>query len=82
MVIKQRRWVERDRLNKEITFIKGDGSEQKFNESVRLFGLNDFERMHAAAGLRVEHVFGDSDGRAYDDESQRLIIFSRLIEQK
>ncbi|MFV1981070.1 MAG: class I SAM-dependent methyltransferase, partial [Rhodothermia bacterium] len=30
MVLKQRRWVERDRLNKEITFVKDDGSEQKF----------------------------------------------------
>jgi len=82
MVLKQRRWVERDRLNKEITIIKDDGSEQKFNESVRLFGLNDFEQMHAGAGLKVEHVFGDSDGRAYDDESQRLIIFSKRLEQQ
>lgn len=80
MLIKQRRWVERDRLNKEITFVGGDGRERRFEESVRLFGLGDFERMHTAAGLRIERVFGDSDGGQYGDDSKRLIIFSRKTE--
>ncbi len=82
MLLKQRRWVESGRLNKEITIVREDGPEQTFNESVRLFGLNDFERMYTAAGLKIEHVFGDSDGRRYDDESKRLIIFSRKIVAK
>jgi SAM-dependent methyltransferase len=77
--LKQRRWVERGRLNKEITIVGGNGVEQKFIESVRLFGIDDFHRMHTAAGLRVEQVFGDPDGTAYGPLSRRLIVFSRRV---
>ena len=77
--ISQRRWVEGGRLNKEISLTRPDGNSAAFNESVRLYGLPDFERMYSSAGLEIEHVFGDSDGSEFGDDSRRLIIFSKRL---
>ena len=73
----QRRWLEEGRLNKEITLTGENGSRRSFTESVRLFDLDDFRRMHEAGGLVVERVFGDSDGRPFDENSRRLVILSK-----
>lgn len=77
--IEQRRWLENGRLNKEIRLRDGSGQTNSFTESVRLFGLADFELMHRSAGMEVQHVFGDSDGTPLTAESKRLIVFSRKV---
>lgn len=75
--IEQRRWLDNGRLNKEIRLTDDAGRTSSFTESVRLFGLADFERMHNAAGMVVQHVFGDSNGTPLAPDSKRLIVFSR-----
>jgi SAM-dependent methyltransferase len=78
LVLKQRRWVEENRLNKEITIVAGAGDlERRFTESVRLYGLDDFRRMYSSAGVVIEQVLGDFEGRPFDSNSRRMIIFSR-----
>jgi SAM-dependent methyltransferase len=78
LVLKQRRWVDGNRLNKEITIVTNNGSsERRFTESVRLFGLDDFKRMYASAGVEIEQVFGDFEGRPFNTDSKRMIMFSR-----
>ncbi len=76
--VEQRRWIERGRLKKEITLTKESGEVSTFIESVRLFTLEDFERMYADARLGIVRVFGAPDGSPYDRDSRRLIMFSRL----
>ena len=75
MWIEQRRSIEDDRLNKTITLHRGDDVHD-FNESVRLLHLADFERMYAAARLRITHVYGDYDGAAFSPDSPRLVLFA------
>jgi SAM-dependent methyltransferase len=76
--IRQRRWLENERLNKEIILDDEEtGREHRFTESVRLYGVDDFERMYHQAGLRIDRLYGGADGRPLDDEAPRMIIFSR-----
>lgn len=74
--IRQRRWVEDGRINKEIT-IHRDGDAQTFLESVRLLGLDDFARLYAAAGLHLRATYGDYDGGPYAAEAPRLLLYAR-----
>lgn len=83
--IRERRWIEGGRINKEVTLHPdgGDGAPgetQTFRESVRLLELDDFRRFYERAGLVLEATFGDYDGAPYDDKSPRLIMMSRAIE--
>jgi SAM-dependent methyltransferase len=50
-----------------------------FRERVRLFVLADFERLMAAAGLKMIRVFGGYDLAEYDEKSSKRLI---LIAQK
>jgi cyclopropane fatty-acyl-phospholipid synthase-like methyltransferase len=76
LLIQQRRWIEGGRLNKEITLADPGAEERRYTESVRLFSLDDFERMYESAGLSILQVFGDSDGSSFGEDSRRLIIFA------
>ena len=73
--INQQRWIEGDRINKEIT-LHENGAERTFTESVRLLTLGDFETLYAAAGLTLRETCGDYDGRAYAADSPRLILYA------
>jgi SAM-dependent methyltransferase len=83
--IREQRWIEGGRINKEITLRPGDGpttaanghAPRTFRESVRLLELADFRRFYEQAGLRLEATFGDYDGAPYDEQSPRLIMLSR-----
>jgi len=66
--------IESGRIIKTIRFAS-DGKE--FIESVRLYTLRDFREMFTAAGLLLEHTFGDYEGNAFTDTSSRLIMFAR-----
>ncbi|HET6566902.1 MAG TPA: methyltransferase domain-containing protein [Rhodothermales bacterium] len=74
--IVQHRWVDDGRINKRIE-IQGDSTVSVFNESVRLFTLNDFRKMYPAVGLDLLEVMGDYDGAAYTPDAPRLILYAR-----
>lgn len=59
---------------KHITIASDDG-EQKRTESVRLYELQDFEKMFEREGLRITDTFGEYDGSAFEaSQSSRLIM--------
>jgi len=74
--IHQRRWIEDDRVHKEIDVVQ-NGSRDTFRESVRLFTREDFEEMYATAGLRLQSIHGDYDGRDFAADSPRMILYAR-----
>lgn len=74
--IRQRRWIEDGRINKEIT-LSQNGHAQTFRESVRLLTLADFERLYAVVGLELIETFGSYDGRPHADDAPRLILYAR-----
>ena len=73
------RWADACAFYKRIRIHEGDsGAPLEFVERVVRFGLEDFRRMCARHGLRVEHVFGDYQLSAYDAaQSPRLIVVAR-----
>ena len=74
--IVQERCIRDGRVEKRI-LVRRNGDEREFHESVRLFGLKDFEGMFARTGFRLEDVRGDYDGAAYAPSSPRCILFAR-----
>ena len=75
--IHQDRWIEDGRVNKKIT-VHHDGQTDTFQESVRLFTLEDFKEMYERVGLELVELFGDYDGSDYEpDESPRLLLHAR-----
>ncbi|MFB6274310.1 MAG: cyclopropane-fatty-acyl-phospholipid synthase family protein [Salinibacter sp.] len=75
--IRQERWIENGRVNKEITIEHDEGTET-FQESIRLFTVYDFEEMYASVGLELVELFGTYDGDDYDpDASPRLLLHAR-----
>lgn len=75
-VLRQRRWVEENRVKKEILFERGDAS-HAFVESVALLEPEAFERMYADAGLAMFDRRGSYGGEPFGDHSPRLILFAR-----
>lgn len=70
------RWFDSARrtFNKRITI----GS-RSFLERVRAYDLDEITVLFAAAGFALHHVFGDFDGRSFDEESARLIVVGAKI---
>ncbi len=74
--IHQKRWIEEDRIMKEITFSRGDET-HSFFESVALLREPDFVKLYEEAKLDLFEVFGDYDGGPLTGSSPRMILFSR-----
>jgi SAM-dependent methyltransferase len=67
------------RIIKTISFHDGEHP-YTFQEKVCLFTLDDFERMYAHAGFRVQAVFGDYQLNPFNPGiSERLILISSKI---
>lgn len=64
------------RVEKEV-LARGDGNEETFRETVRLFSRPEMEEMLERAGLAVEEVFGDYDCEPHTVNSPRLILAGR-----
>nr|WP_246628309.1 class I SAM-dependent methyltransferase [Paenibacillus oenotherae] len=60
---------------------QADGSdERQYEERVRLYPLMWFQAALAEAGLELEHVYGDYEGRAYEEvASPRMILTGRAV---
>jgi len=74
--VSQRRWIENDRIRKEIVFSQG-GQSHTFFESVALLRLNDFLLMYNTAGLELIDVKGSYAGEDFGPDSSRMILFSK-----
>jgi SAM-dependent methyltransferase len=75
--LEQTRWIENGRVEKRL-LIRENEEAHEYIESVRLYELDDFERMFRDAGLRTVHTYGNYAGDAYDRErSPRLILFAQ-----
>ncbi len=74
--ITQERWLENGRVNKRIR-LRHKETETVFCESVRLLRLEDFRRLYVQAGLEIQDILGDYEGRPFTPESPRLILYAR-----
>ena len=64
-------------IRKEITF-DNHGTKESITERVRLFKLEDFQRMFSQSGLHILNTFGDYKLSAFDKiNSPRLIIIGQ-----
>lgn len=72
----QKRWIEGDRINKEIIIQKNSDS-NKFFESVQMYSREELINMFENAGVKIHKVFGDYKGSEFSNESPRTIIFAQ-----
>lgn len=64
------------RIEKRIIISK-DGIDKIFNESVRIFSLEELSTMLKLAGLKIVDIKGSYSGEVYRDNSERLIILAK-----
>ncbi len=84
MEVEQRRWISGDpseagghvRINKQVR-IREDGAERSYDESVRMYTLEELEAMMDRAGLKVTQTYGDFDGRPVSGDAPRNILVGR-----
>lgn len=76
ITIEQRRWVEDDRINKEIVLAR-NGDTETYRESVRLFTLDDLKEMYDTVGLDLQATYGNYDGAPHTPKSPRLLLYAR-----
>lgn len=75
ILIDERRSIEDGFVKKRITLKEPGQPERRYLERVRLYGLEDFQRLVRGTGLIIEQAYGHYDGSAYDPEtSSRLIL--------
>jgi len=73
--VKEKRWMSDKWVHKNIVIKKNDG-EKYFQESVRMFELDELSLLLKEAGIAVQRVFGDYDGSVYSRNSKRMILFA------
>jgi SAM-dependent methyltransferase len=73
VVEKRHHDANRKRVEKTI-IIQSGNFEQEYQESVRLYQLDEMIDMLNAAGLTVEEIFGSTGGEKYSESSERMII--------
>lgn len=73
-ITQERRYdEEKERVEKKIT-IQSDGIAREYYESVRLYTIDEMRVLLARTGLELLDTYGDFDGRAFTEESPRLIL--------
>jgi len=77
ITIRQERSIADGRINKDI-FLERNGETHRFRESVRLLTCEDLVRMHDAAGLTVQSVYGTYDGAPRTPTTPRCILYATL----
>ncbi|MNP46508.1 hypothetical protein D3C76_1405090 [compost metagenome] len=74
--IDESRRIEDGYVKKDIILTsKGDGTPRKYHERVKLYPLETFKQLIAAAGLQLESVHGSYDEEEYDEEHSKRMIF-------
>ncbi len=72
------RKIENNRINKIIS-IKSHDKNELYSESVKIYSHKNFEEMFARNNFIIEKIFGDYDGRPFDADSPRMIIFAKRV---
>lgn len=65
------------RVNKTVTVRRGGETVGRFMETVRLYTPESLAALFTGAGLAVEEIFGDYDGRAPGPNAPRLMLLCR-----
>lgn len=75
-LIDETRRIEDGYVKKDIILTsKGDDTPRKYHERVKLYPLETFKQLIAAAGLLLEAVHGSYDEEEYDEEHSKRMIF-------
>ncbi len=73
----QNRRIEKGRVIKDI-IIKKNGREEHFNESVKIYSLNEIKSRLELTNFNIKNIFGSFDGTEFDENlSDRIIIIAR-----
>lgn len=72
----QERWIENSRINKKITMIKND-EKSFYNESVRMYSLQEIKDMLNHVGLTLNETYGNFDDSEYNKDSMRMILIGK-----
>jgi SAM-dependent methyltransferase len=83
-VLDQLRWVSGDphesgshvRINKQVTMTER-GKSRSYEESVRMYTLDEMLSMISESGLKVTNTFGDFDGQPVSADAPRMILVGR-----
>ncbi|WNS43450.1 class I SAM-dependent methyltransferase [Paenibacillus sp. MMS20-IR301] len=76
ILIDESRSIEDGYVKKDIVLTsKGDDTPRKYHERVKLYPLDTFKQLLAAAGLQLEAVHGSYDEEEYDEEHSKRMIF-------
>jgi SAM-dependent methyltransferase len=74
-----RKHIKNGYIFKNIDF-EANGNEYHFQERVRLFEIQDFEQLFAAAGLKIIQKFGNYQLDAFDlQQSPRLVLVAQKM---
>ena len=63
------------RVRKAVTLRAPDGREEHWREDVRLYDPEVLDALIAATGVRVLSRYGDFDGRAFDADAPRQLVW-------
>jgi len=79
LAILERRALERGgrRVVKDVHVRADDGRERRWREDVRLYEPAELDELLARAGLELVRREGDFDGRPFDAEAPRQIVWAR-----
>ncbi len=85
MEVEQRRWISGDpsesgghvRINKQVR-IREDGAERSYDESVRMYTLDELGDMMDRAGLEIVQTYGDFDGSPVSADLPRNILVGQI----
>ena len=76
MEIREKRWLDKERVYKEITLIK-NRQKKVFYESVRLYMFDEMVNLLQQAGFVIEESFGNYRGEIFKNNSERMIFLCR-----
>lgn len=75
VTIRESRSIENGYVCKRIVLSEPGKPDRSYRERVRLYGLEDFRRLLAGTGLKLDQVHGDYESGTYsEEESKRLIL--------
>ena len=79
--IEESRWVDHEtrRINKCTTVARDGAPLHRFAESVQLYTRDEFVALLAEGGLRVDDLYGDYEGTAWDPEQPRMIALGTRV---
>ena len=77
----QRRRLEQDgkRVVKEVRIRSADGALRTWHEDVRLMDPGEIEALLRTCGFQLMRLEGDFDGRAFDSEGERMLVWARRL---